>query len=363
MLRIATIGTSVISENFLEALAGNPDAAFMGTLSRDEGRARSFTEVHGGTRPYTELDALAADADVDAVYIASPNALHAPQALALIGAGKHVLVEKPFASNEAEARSVFDAARERGVVALEAMRTLHDPAVARIRETLAGFGRLRRASLHFGKYSSRYDELMSGRRTNIFDCRMASGALMDIGIYCVEYLVALMGKPASIAAAPVLLDEGTRALTDGPLDGAGIALARYPDHVAEVSWSKITDDDLPVQFEFEQGTVTVDALSIPTRMRVSRRGRALRADAKTMRATEGGSTEDVDLPQVENTMAYELEDLISAVEAVRAGTEPEAAPAGIFGNVGAYRDITLASLAITDEIRAQAGITFPADRA
>ena len=73
----------------------------------------------------------------------------------------------------------------------------------------------------------------------------------------------------------------------------------------------------------------------------------------------GGSVEEIDLPQVPNTMAYELDHFISAVEAVRAGAEPSAAPAGPLGTVGAMRAITLASLAVTDEARRQCGIVFP----
>lgn len=186
MLRIATIGTSMITDDFIQVVNANDQAAFVGTLSRDADRGAAFTAERGGERSFTSLDELAAAADVDAVYIGSPNALHYEQALACIAGGKHVIVEKPFCATEAQAFEVFRAAEAAGVVALEAMRPLHDPAFHAVEDALGEVAPIRRASLRFGKYSSRYNEVLAGRATNIFDCHMASGSLMDIGVYTVE---------------------------------------------------------------------------------------------------------------------------------------------------------------------------------
>ena len=195
MLRIATIGTSPITDNLIEVLNASSEARFVGTLSRDAERAAVFTRDHGGDTPFTRLEDLAASSDVDAVYIGSPNGLHATQALELIEHGKHVLVEKPLAQNATQAELLFDEAATHGVIAMEAMRSVHDPGMDVIAAAMERIGRVRRASLRFGKYSSRYDEVLAGKRTNIFDCAMASGALMDIGIYAVEPMVALFGTP------------------------------------------------------------------------------------------------------------------------------------------------------------------------
>ena len=195
MLRIATIGTSPITENFIEALGANDRAVFAGAQSRDAERAHAFTQEHGGKHDYSSVEELAADPAIDAVYIGSPNACHAPQALALISAGKHVLVEKSFCSNRREAQEVFDAAERANVVALEAMRPLHDPAYYQFKDALEQIGRIRRATIRFGKYSSRYDDILAHRHTNIFDCNMASGGLMDMGVYSVEPMIDLLGAP------------------------------------------------------------------------------------------------------------------------------------------------------------------------
>ena len=361
MLRIATIGTSLISDNFLEALAASERAEYVGTYSRDADRAASFTHAHGGSTPFTSIADIAASDEVDAVYIGSPNALHAPQALELIAGGKHLLVEKPFGSNEREARTMFDAAEQAGVVVLEAMRPLHDPAFHQVADAVRAAGRLRRASIRFGRYSSRYYDVLSGRQSNIFDCRMASGALMDMGVYCVEPMVYLFGEPDELHAVCAILDEKTREVTGGAIDGAGSVLARYPGMVAEISYTKITNDELGVQFESETETIHLDSISLPSHLTIHHRGKVERGDAKSKTTETGGSTEEIELPAAENTMVHELEDFITAVENARAGAGALEAQAGPFGTVAQFRDITLASLRVMDEIRRQNGIVFPAD--
>lgn len=363
MVSFATIGTSPISNDFIEVINASGATTYVGTLSRDAERARAFTTERGGTQSFTSLEELAAAPGIDAVYIGSPNALHASQALACIAHGKHVIVEKPFAANEREARAVFAAAEAAGVVALEAMRPLHDPAFRRCQDAVAKLGRVRRASLHFGKFSSRYLEVLAGRQTNIFDCAMASGSLMDIGVYCVEPMIELFGAPKHVMSSTVLLDEGTRGLTHGAIDGAGDILCAYPDKTVALHHSKITNDNLSCQVEGEDATLVFGGVSCPTWGRVDLRGEVGRSSAKAVRVASGATSCELELPACANTMAYELADFVCAVEAVRAGSTVGAAPAGDFGTVAHYRDVTLASLAVMDEVRRQAGIVFPADAA
>lgn len=362
MIRIATIGTSAITAQLLDALSRCPDAVFVGTCSRDAERAGAFTASHGGTRPFTSVEELAASPEVDAVYIGSPNACHASQALACIAGGKHVLVEKPFAVNAPESRAVLEAAEAAGVVALEAMRPLHDPAFLELRSLLGRLGTLRRATLRFGKYSSRYDLVLAGRPANVFDCRMAGGALMDIGIYTVEPLVALFGAPQQIACAAALLDPATRTVCGGAIDGAGTILASYDGMVASLHYSKIADDLATSQFEGELGTLAVDAIATPRRARLDLRctGTQPQPGAYSISTTVA---QDIELPAQENSMAGELADFLRAVAAVQDGCAPAAAPAGALGSLKAFSTITETSLELMDEARRQVGVTFPADAA
>ena len=118
-LRIAMIATGGIAENALApAIANAAGAQLWSVLSRDAGRARDFAERHGAAAPrpaHTDLGALLADPDLDAVVIASADGLHAEQCIAAAGAGKHVLCEKPMATSAADAERMAAACRAAGV--------------------------------------------------------------------------------------------------------------------------------------------------------------------------------------------------------------------------------------------------------
>lgn len=365
-IRLATIGTSPISDNLLEAAREVDGITYVGTFSRDAERARAFTKSHGGTHAFTSLEELASSPEVDAVYVASPNACHLDQALALASANKHLLVEKPLCANHYDAQRLFAAAELHGVVVMEAMRPLHDPAWRAVAAALPSVGELRRASLRFGRYSSRFDDLKAGRHTNIFDARMASGALMDMGIYTVEPMVALFGMPERIVAAATLVAEKGNHLTGGAIDGAGSALCIYGDDsgtpglVVELAYSKITTDLLLSQIEGDLGTITIDSVSIPQGASVLHRGRAVRGDARAIATSVGDTHERLDVRPCPNSMVYELADFVRLVrnEPVDTLWGPALDARGAFAS---FRDVTLGALAVTDEIRRQTGVKFPAD--
>lgn len=345
-VRFAVVGTSSIADSFVDAVGAVGRAAYVGSMSRSAERAAATTERLGGRVPFTSLDEVLGCGEVDAVYIATPNALHIDQALACIAAGKHVLVEKPVATEAATAARLYRAAREAGVVALEAMRPVHDPNLDVIREAMARIGRIRRASLRFGKYSSRYDEVLAGRQTNIFDARLGTGALMDIGVYCASTMIALFGPPRSVTAEAVLLRSEE---TGGAIDGAGTIVARYDDMVAELSYSKITQDLLPCQIEGEKGTVTFRGVSVPSSGELYLRARS---EGNAGYATLGVG-EDALAPLAftpcENNMRYEVEDFVACV---------------LDGlDAGPYQRLSLETLGVLDEVRRQTGVVFPADEA
>ena len=350
-VRFATIGTSGICERFLEALAEAEGVEYVAAYSRDLERARAFGEPRGARLFFDDLGELASCDEVDAVYIASPNAAHVPQALAMIAGGKHVLVEKSLASNEREARAVFDAARERGVVVLEAMRNLHVPTFAAIeRAVREELGAVRLATLRFSKVTSRMARLRAGVRLNVFDPALAGGALMDIGVYCVEPAVALFGRPETVRALAVTSPVPGCAEGDpcDTCDLAGEALLGYGDKIVSLSYGKMSDDVLPSQVEGEEATLAWDQTSCPVNPRVydhEDKGLIFRVEQTPFRPIE------VDVP--DNDMVCEIDDFVAAV----AG-DPVACAAR-----DRFEGVTLDSLAVMDEIRRQVGVRFPADLA
>lgn len=346
-VRFAVLGSSMISDNFIETVGSSPHARYVGSMCRSLDKAERVTHDRGGMCAFSRVEEVAACEDVDAAYIATPNAIHYGQALSLIRAGKHVLVEKPIASDARKVAQLFDAARDAGVVAMEAMRPVHDPGIAKVKELLPRIGAVRRASLRYGKYSSRYDELLAGSHTNIFDARLATGALMDLGIYCVETMVALFGAPHAIACSSVLVSNGREELTGGPIDGAGTIVASYGNHVVNLDYSKVTQDLLPCQIEGESGTIVFEGVDGPTSGRMRIRGRAVRNAAKSSVRSVGDVDEEITFDLCDNNMIFELEDYIACIAGERDFEE--------------FARISLTSLQIMDEARRQSGIVFPMD--
>ena len=326
MVRFAVVGTRAITARFLDALALEQGAALHAVYSRTKQRAQAFGAQYGARAYYDSLQALAADENVDAVYIASPNSLHCAQALCMLRAGKHVLCEKPMAATARQARQMFTAAEENGVVLMEAMRSLYAPGFARLRGLVQAVGPVRRATLSYSKYSSRYELVRRGEPTNIFSTEFATGALMDLGVYCVHLALGLFGAPQSLRAAAVKLANGA--------DGAGTILACYEDKLAELLYSKITDGCLPGQIQGEQGTILVHHPDNITRLEVLWRD---------------GRREDIRIQNPPNNMCGEARHFLY-----------------LLGGAPGYEEAksqTLAALALMDEARRQTGLRFPADEA
>lgn len=266
MIRFATIGSNFIVDWFLRDSAACGELEHAAVYSRTAETAQAFGQKHGVKKTFTDLDALAADRNIDAVYIASPNSFHCEHTIKMLSAKKHVLCEKPIACTLSEFKRMRKAAEENGVVLMEAMRSVYDPVFLKIRELLPLLGKLRRASFEYCQYSSRYDKFKQGIMTNAFDPRFKGGSLMDIGVYCVHPLVKLFGMPDKVLADAIMLENG--------LDGAGTAVLSYDSGLqAELIYSKIADGYRESQIQGEKGTLTIDSIHNPSVIKLFLRGK------------------------------------------------------------------------------------------
>lgn len=254
-LRVAIIGTSVISGSFADAVAAADGIRIEAVYSRDAARAAEAATRFGAEWSSDSLDEVLGSPRIDAVYIASPNSVHAEQVAAAIAAGIHVLVEKPAVRTPHEWRDLVAQARDAGVVLLEAMRTEYDPGTALVRSLLPRLGPLRVASLRYAKRSSRYDQVLAGERVNMFDPALGGGALADLGVYCLHAMVSLFGLPEHLTAAVVPVASG--------VEGAGTVTATYPGLVVDLSYSKISTSQLGSEIQGEDATLVVDLIASP----------------------------------------------------------------------------------------------------
>ncbi|MDD4796399.1 MAG: Gfo/Idh/MocA family oxidoreductase [Eubacteriales bacterium] len=326
MVRFAVVGTNFITRWFLDAAALCPGVSLAAIYSRKLETARAFQQDYPAPLLFDDLDALAACQEVDAVYIATPNALHASQALRMLRAGKHVLVEKPAASNFHEVKAMADAAADAGVVFLEAVRNAFTPGFDALRQNLPKLGAIRRVTAVYCQYSSRYDRFKQGEILNAFCPALSNSALMDIGVYCVHPVVKLFGRPGRVKAASVLLHNG--------FEGAGTILADYGSMQADIIYSKITASHLPSEIQGEQGCMLI--------------GRFNRMDDIKI-VYRDGREEKLSIPACEKAMVYEIQAFADAIAERR--------------DIAECTRASLDSAAVMDEARRQTGVRFPADDA
>lgn len=324
MIRFATIGTNFIVDWFAKAARQCPEFHYEAVYSRNLDTAASFAEKHHVSRIITNLDTLAEDPDIDAVYIASPNALHFSQSALMLTHQKHVLCEKPVTSNAAELQELDHLARQHGAVFLEAIRSAYDPGLKAISELLPKLGTIRRASFEFGKYSSRYDHFKEGILDNAFQPELSNAAVMDIGVYSIHPLVRLFGYPQKIYADSIFLSNG--------FEGAGTILASYDGMLADLRYSKIADSKPSIQIQGENGVLVIDDLITPRKLTIYRRD---------------NDPEIILVPGNEHNMVYEIQEWIRLI---------------ISGEENPHTHYSLMAMQMIDEVRKQTGIEFPADR-
>lgn len=195
-LRFGVLGTGRIARGFCAGLAGSDRVRIQAVASRHGDRAREFAAALGIPRGVGSYEALLAEPDCDAIYVALPNSLHGPWAIRALESGRHVLCEKPLAVSAAEARRMFAAARAAGRWLVEAYPFRSQPQTHKVRELLRSgtIGRPRFVQAHFSfQLASDHDIRL--------DPSLGGGALMDVGCYCLSLIrMVAGGLPTQVSA-------------------------------------------------------------------------------------------------------------------------------------------------------------------
>jgi predicted dehydrogenase len=204
-LRWGVLGAGGIASVFTEAVERHTMSAVVAVGSRDQGRADEFAARHAIRTAHGSYEALVADPAVEVVYVASPHSEHLEHALLAIAAGKHVLVEKAFTVNAAEAEQVFEAAGAAGVFVMEAMWTRFLPHVVVLRDVLARgeIGDLVGVIADHGQNMGHHPVTH-----RLHDRTLAGGALLDLGVYPVSFAHDLLGTPDRVSAIGALTATG-----------------------------------------------------------------------------------------------------------------------------------------------------------
>ena len=248
-MNIGILGTGSIARTMAAEFAKVPAFRCEAVCSRQQATGEALAQQFGIPKVYTDYDAMLADPDIELVYIATPNSLHYAQTKAALLAGKNVLCEKPFVPTVAEADELIALAKEKHLFLFEAITTAHHPNYALAKQYLDDIGSLRIVSCTFCQYSSRYDSLISGKLPNVFNPEFAGGALMDINLYNIHFLVGLFGKPDRIEYFAGTHENG--------IDTHGILILQFGDIICQCSGSKNTTCENNVQIMGEKGYIHV----------------------------------------------------------------------------------------------------------
>ncbi|NDV77997.1 Gfo/Idh/MocA family protein [Dysgonomonas sp. 511] len=325
-IRFGVVGTSNIVNKVIEGARLDSRFELVAVYSRTQEKADEFADRHGIPHTFTSLSTMAASPLIDAVYIASPNSLHAAQSILCMQHGKHVLCEKPFASNTREVKEMIATARKNNVVLMEAMKPTLTPNFVSIKNNIGKIGKIRRYFSCYCQYSSRYDDLKKGIIQNAFKPELSNGALVDIGVYTIYPMVVLFGKPQLINAVGTKLSTG--------VDGQGAVNFQYHDMEATILYSKIADSALPTEIQGEEGTITADRINIINHVSLKRRN---------------GEESIISSPNTMHEYYYEVAEFIDLI----VGGEYES-------QINSHQN-SLVTMEILDEIRKQLGVAYPAD--
>lgn len=334
-IRFGVVGTNNITDWVIAG--GRQDERFELTAvcSRSQERANEFAIKHEIPYTFTSLEEMAKSPQIDAVYIATPNYVHAKQSILCMDHGKHVLCEKPFASNAGEVRQMTEAARKNKVTLMEAMISTLNPNFKIVKEHLKHLGTIRRYFASYCQYSSRYDKFKEGIILNAFKPELSNGAMMDIGIYTVYPMVALFGRPQKIEAQGIKLHTG--------VDGQGAVNFQYEDMNATVLYSKIANSSLPTEIEGEKGNLILDKIHITNSVDL------------IPRQVVGQGQEQDNIPHSigvsleKSPYYYEIKEFIDLLEQ---GKQESL--------VNSWKN-SLTTMEIMDEVRRQLGVRYPAD--
>jgi dihydrodiol dehydrogenase / D-xylose 1-dehydrogenase (NADP) len=321
-IRWGILSTGWIAKKFAQGLSVLPDAEIVAVGSRAQETADAFGDQFGVPHRHASYEALAANPDVDVVYIGTPHPFHKDNSLLCLEAGKAVLCEKPFTINAGEAEEVIALAREKGLFLMEAMWSRYIPIIARLRDLLAEgvIGEVRMLTADLG-FRSEFDP-----KSRLFAPELGGGALLDVGIYPISFASMVFGAPSRIASLAHMGQTGVD-------EQAGIVLG-------------YDEGQLAILHTALQTNTAIEATVMGTKGKIRVHSPWFHGTALTL-SIEGREDEIISLPYEGNGYNFEAAEVMRCL---REG-KLESAVMGL--------DETLAIMQTLDAIRAHWGLGYP----
>lgn len=324
-MKLGVVGTGMIACEVLPLLSGTgwEPSAICGT-ERSAAKLSELGEKYGA-KTYTDYSAFLKSGEFDTVYLAVPNDLHSEFASRALSAGKHVIAEKPLAACYAEAASLASLAAEKKLFLIEAISNVHTENYAKLKELLPLIGRVKRVNITFARKSSRYNAFLAGNIAPAFDPARCGGALMDLGIYNLHWLLGLFGEPKS-ASYSANITRG--------IDTSGTATLSYGGFTAVSVAAKDFTAPSGAVIEGENGTITQSCTP--------------NESGPVTIALDGKEPETFDYPEI-SRLVPEFRYYRSIIEA------------GAFDLAAADLEKSLKVSRLMTDLRRSAGVIFPCD--
>ena len=323
-MNLGILGTGKIVQEFLPEIDNLKIGykAILGTL-RSKERVEKLAAQYKLDKIYFDYDELLTDENLDTIYVALPNNLHYEFAKKALLAGKNVIVEKPAVTTAEEFADLKKIAAENKKILIEAMTVHYLPAYLSIRAELENLGDIKIVSMNYSQYSSRYDAFKRGEILPAFNPKMAGGALMDINVYNINFVVGLFGAPKSFTYS-ANIERG--------IDTSGVLVMDYGNFKAVCIGAKDCQVLTASTIQGDKGNIFME---IPVNM----------IDAYVINYNNGdGSVETFD--EDKHRMIYEFENFIEIIDSKN------------FERAEKMLSISEISTKILQDARAQVGINF-----
>lgn len=323
-LRWGILAAGSIAHQFARDVPRHSSGIIAAVGSRNLERAQAFADEFDGPRAYGSYEELVADPEIDAIYIASPQSEHRNHAILALEAGKPILMEKPFTRNAREAREVFAVAERKGLFVMEAMWSRFLPHYKALADVIAS-GKIGEVTSVTAAHFQCFEGDPNHR---LWNAELAGGALLDLGVYPISFIHALLGKPDSIHAFGALSETG--------VDEFENVVLRYGERVTAVALSGMRQASAPNRAVVGgvEGSVEVGPwFFTPSNLSVSTR-----------------SGESYEIPgEVPAGFQYQAAEVARCIDAGVTQSETMS-----------WQD-TLEVMEIMDEVRAQLGVVFPGE--
>ena len=321
MLKVGILGAGGIACAMAKTISQMPSACCFAIASRDLEKARKFAEKWGIKKAYGSYEEMLSDPGVDLVYVATPHSHHYPHVRLCLEHGKHVLCEKAFTVNAAQARELFRIAKDKRLLLTEAMWTRYLPMRGTINEVLRSgiVGKPWLLTANLGYMISDVERLK--------EPSLAGGALLDVGVYPLNFAAMVFGNdPVSIQGSAVLSDKG--------VDRQDSITLRYADgRMAVLNATMMGMSDRRGVIDCDNGMLEIVNIICPQELRVYNRERVLIASYRAPKCITG--------------YEYEVEACIRALDA--GGIECPLMP----------HAETVRMMEWMDGLRAQFGVRYP----